>query len=261
MKEEENLPDNRFLTTMFWNVWFDLQNGKRGDGEAIFVKLEKLIREYQPDVIGLNEIFRVNPTTESVAERVLKSHGYNTYFDYLITAKDGSLIGSVIASRLDIEEVMSLTFAEDSPASFNWYQSYRPTALRLRIRQQEKSVQIIVPHFPVILPKDLFVHRRQRKAFNKLLEKIGTRNTIIGGDFNEYKSLFRLFGKPEGFGVVAGSLLKPTWRLNAAKRTLVAAAVDYVLYDKKNDLKLKSSHIVDGRPSDHSPLIVKFEVK
>lgn len=256
----EHAENPKSFSVLFWNMWFELQNGKRGDGTRIFTYLEELLREHQPDVLGLNEIYRVNAKTESVIERILHSHGYATYFDYLFVAKDGFVVGNVLAYNIEPKELMTLTFAEDSPATDPIYASYRPTVLRGRFDLGTSQLQVFVPHFCAMATRDHRVHHRQRQAFNILLARVGARNAIIGGDFNEPKLTMRFFGIPDGFKDLSGSLFSPTWHLFGNSRWPLYSNLDHILFDAQNNLKIQKFQVLARGSSDHSPLLARFDV-
>ena len=48
--------NSKNLRVIFWNTWYQTQNGVVSDGKEVADKIEEICHRYKPDVIGLNEV-------------------------------------------------------------------------------------------------------------------------------------------------------------------------------------------------------------
>jgi endonuclease/exonuclease/phosphatase (EEP) superfamily protein YafD len=83
--------------------------------------------------------------------------------------------------------------------------------------------------------------------------------TIIGGDFNQFKFMPRLWKSRQHYHRATGSLLNPTWRLMG--KLPIQANYDNIFWTKCGVLNLEEFKVLDRNPSDHAPLIARFSVR
>ncbi|HSX32329.1 MAG TPA: hypothetical protein VLF43_03640 [Candidatus Saccharimonadales bacterium] len=81
--------------------------------------------------------------------------------------------------------------------------------------------------------------------------------TIIGGDFNQFKFMPRMWGAKSIYHRATGTLFNPTWRL-IGKIPLVQANYDNIFWTKCDTLQLEEFKVLGRHPSDHAPLIARF---
>lgn len=248
------------ISAIFWNVWFDIQDGTHDDGAALLRRLDALITEYQPDIIGLNEVLALRGTYDSRVVDALKSHGYAVHFSSVYEHSDHAVTGNVFATKLPVTSVTHhhMERAIGREPKHKFYTQSQLIEARLHIAEQ--PVTVFVTHLASIWPRQWPTHIRQRKAFDTLIQTPEHDNVIIGGDFNELKMMVP-WVQVRRYKTLTGSIARPTWRWRATKRSLIHGNLDRILYGKKGNLRLKSFRVLPRKPSDHAPLLAVFTLE
>lgn len=248
------------LSTIFWNVWFDIQDGTHDDGSALLDRLTALIEEYQPDIIGLNEVLATRDSHDSRVIAALEAHGYAAHFSPVYEHSDHAVTGNVFATKLPVKNVthhhMERVIGREPVHKL--YTQTQMIEAELHIGDQPLTV--FVTHLASIWPRQWPTHIRQRKAFDALIQAPSHENVIIGGDFNELKLMVPWL-QVRRYKTLTGTVVRPTWRWRATKRSLVHGNLDRILYGKKGNLRLKSFRVLPRKPSDHAPLLAVFTLE
>lgn len=247
------------FTIIYWNTWYEMQNGKRDDGTLVCGKLDALIKNYSPAVFGLNEVF-VHANGRSPVNDYLMSINYHIHFVPIVTLQNGSMIGSTFASKHKPTKVVDHILAGETPSNTKWYKDYKAQLIETELRIGDCRVTILVNHLRVLIMKDWRVHIKQRKSYEAIVKNIENTNLIIGGDFNETKYMLPWWRTPKHLKRKTGSFYNPTWRPNGKKRLLLFANYDHMLYAANGRLTLKQFSVLGRRPSDHAPLLGQFEI-
>ncbi len=248
------------FTVLFWNLWFEMQDGSRGDGKVLKQRLEKIIEDYSPDLFGLNEVFANLNTDESPILELLEKSGYNVHFCEFGQTAHGWSVGSALATKRKLKRVAEHHFGPNTHSRRKLFKDHQSMLLEGRVDVGGTEITILVNHLCALNPVDFGTHLRQRKGLRKTINSIKAKNLIIGGDYNETKYLASWPRTPKNFKRHTGKLFAPTWRLNGKKRYLLFANLDNLLYKTDGNLVLQSFSLLDRWPSDHSPLLAKFEI-
>lgn len=252
-----------YFTTMFWNVWYENQFDDRRI-DALSEALEDFIKEFNPDVIGLNEVVEKAGTDKVPLDRILESLGYKySHFAPTNKIKNGFVIGSSLYSKGKIFEPKSILLGKNS-SSQHLRKHFEVSAVSGNLKVNNKKIHIVVAHPVNVKPSTLLDHYRHTKELRKLLQaKKLQLPTIIGGDMNEPRffpySLKRQLRTR--FNHKSGSFRNPTWRFRGHRAATLRANLDRMFWSKHEELSLKSFHIIDTNISDHRPMIAKFAIK
>lgn len=248
------------ISAIFWNVWFDIQDGTHDDGVALLERLSQLVTEYKPDIIGLNEVLATRGSHESKIVTALESMGYAVHFSPVYEHSDHAVTGNIFATTLPVARVthhhMERVIGREPQHKF-----YKQTQMiEAELTVAEQPLTVFVTHLASIWPRQWPTHIRQRKAFDKLIQTPGHENVIIGGDFNELKMMVPWL-QVSRYKTLTGTIVRPTWRWRATKRSIVHGNLDRILFGKKGNLRLKSFRVLPRKPSDHAPLVAIFNLE
>lgn len=244
---------------LYWNIWVNLQDGSRGNGELIASRLGDIIAQNSPDIVGLNEVF-MSPQNTSPIVSLLEKVGYFVHFTDFGYLSKQRVMGSVFASKNKIENITEHKLGKSILSRRPGFNRFEPRLIEASVTLRNKRVTFIVAHLLALMPADLKVHLRQRKEFIKLLADIDNKNMIVGGDFNEYKYLSSILGIPHGFRRKTGTFLSPTWRLNGKSRNIMFANFDNLLWRGHSDIELTDFKVLKMYPSDHAPMLGTFTI-
>lgn len=248
------------LTTIYWNTWFELQDGKRDDGTLVTKRLQDLIDSHDPDAFGLNEVyFRSERDTSPIVE-LLQKNGYHTHFARQIVGKDDQIIGNLFASKRAPIAVADREFGQHARSHISWYKEYTPRIVEAKLQIGSEVVTLVVVHLGVIVPSDILTHIRHRASYDRLVAAYDTGNLIIGGDFNELKYTPPWLHMPRRLKRLTGTLLNPTWLLNGKRSHVLCGNMDNVIYATDGTLRLAAFEVLDRHPSDHAPLLARFHI-
>lgn len=248
------------ITTIFWNVWFNMQNGRYDNGELLRLRLKKLIDTYDPDAFGLNEVLVDRHTGLSRLKKFLEHRGYNCYFAEISPTDDKWLVGSLLATKDKPLKISKHPLGPDTQAARRGFKGCTVKALEADLQYGDFRVTLLLVYMSSLLPADWGTHILHRKKFDSLLKSINNNNLIIGGDFNETKYMLPWLMLPKHLKRRTGTWLNPTWRLQAKKRYLGFANYDNIIYCDEANLKLKEFRVLDRAPSDHAPLLAIFKI-
>ena len=255
-----NMP-NRSFTTVFWNVWFYAQDGRRDNGTKLLSRLEELIKSHDPDVFGLNEVLVNRHDGSSPVIEFLKRHEYYCHFAPFSPTDANWMVGNLMATRKKPVKISDHVLGNDAQAARRGFTNCTIKAISVDLKYGPITITAIVNYLCSLYPLDWTTHIKHRKNYEKVVNSVNNKNLIIGGDFNETKYMLPWLRLPNEFKRKTGSLINPTWRLNGKRSQIGFANYDNVVYRESGNLKLKSFKVLPRSPSDHSPLLAIFEIE
>ncbi len=249
----------RPFSTLFWNIWVESQLAKT-KLRLLQARLDDIIADHAPDVLGLNEVL-ADQEGNSVLLNHLKKQGYHTFFAPFSPERNGQFSGSVLASRT---RPVSIDYHELGPDNYGAIRGFPGHTIKLiqaRLPHDNQHINVVVNYLAHLVPWNWPTHLKHHRSFRKLMRAPDLQTaTIIGGDFNQFKFMSRMWGAKSLYHRATGSLLRPTWKL-AGKIPIIQANYDNIFWTKCGTFNLEDFKILDRNPSDHTPLIAKFEVK
>lgn len=248
------------FTTIFWNTWFDMQDGTRGNGELVADRLQELINVHNPDVFGLNEVYFTNSQEQSLLLKTLKDNGYHTHFATQTIGNKDQVIGNLFASRQLPLGITDHVFGDKAKSHVSWYKEYTPRLIEATLRINGVDITIITVHLCVIVPSDILTHMIHRLSYNRLTKSLHNKNMIIGGDFNELKYMPPWLHLPLNFKRLTGTFFNQTWLLNGKQRSLLRGNLDNIIFSTAGCTSLVNFEVLDRAPSDHTPLLARFHI-
>lgn len=124
-----------------------------------------------------------------------------------------------------------------------------------------KNINIIVAHLMHLRPYTLKDHYQGAKKLENIVrsEKF-SKNTILGGDFNEPGFMPKALKNnvKDVMHMRTGSKQNATWRYNAKPKTLIRANLDQLYWSKDSDFSLESFEVINTNVSDHRPIFATF---
>ncbi|HEX3082799.1 MAG TPA: endonuclease/exonuclease/phosphatase family protein [Candidatus Saccharimonadia bacterium] len=251
-----NRPEFRVI---FWNVWSECQLTGRID--ALCNRLGRLIDEYQPDVFGLNEVVVNRTTGASAILAFLASQGYETHFTAQGPEVPGFVIGCALASRRTPSRIGEPVLGPDNGAARRGFDGYTIRAIDADIPVEGgEDVRVIVNHWAHLIPQNWWAHWQHARGLSRHLEaNPGPSRVVIGGDFNELKSMPAIRSLSRSYNRATGTFRQPTWRWAGQRRRLLRANYDNVLWSR-DGLNLHAFSVLPSMPSDHAPLLAHFRL-
>lgn len=247
------------FSTLFWNVWVESQLDKAKNAK-LHARFDEIISTFKPNAIGLNEV-----VTDKSGRAPLLQHleklGYRTFFVPFSPEKNGHFSGSAFAS---LEEPVDIQYQELGPDKLGARRGHPGHTIKLiqvKLPHYGQQVNVVVNYLAHLVPYNWATHLKHHRAFRNLMRAPDLQKaTIIGGDFNQFKFMPRLWKARQHYHRATGSLLNPTWRWHG-KIPLIQANYDNIFWTKCDTLTLEEFHVLNRHPSDHAPLIARFSVK
>lgn len=246
---------------MYWNIWLELQNGKRDNGDRLNHRFNELISSHNPDFFGLNELVVNTKTGRSVVKELLEDNGYTVHFVPFSNISPNLVVGSALAYKNKPRTIMNFVLGPDTQALRRGFPEQSVSLIHGDFMVDGIPVTIIVNYLGNLIPLDWGTHIIHRRNFNQYLAQLSSKNIIIGGDFNEPKYLWTWRKLPKRFSRHTGSFFNPTWKLLGKGSAPLQANYDYLLHTHSGRLVLKRFEVLDRHPSDHSPLLAIFSLK
>ena len=247
------------LTIIFWNIWERVQSGRRDDGSKLQARFDQLIKTYDPDVFGFNEVLVDRKSNASPVLDYFKKRGYKTHFVPFSPISEQWMIGSAIISKQKPTKILEHILGPDTQADKErGYKGYHVSALEAHLKVGTEDVAVVVNYLAALAPLNWATHIKHRKSYEKMLDTIAHKSVVIGGDFNETKYMLPWLRMPRHLKRHTGSLRNPTWRWNGRRRSIAAANYDNIVWTKHSKLHLKTFKVLPRHPSDHSPLLGVF---
>lgn len=248
------------FSTLFWNVWSvsQFEDIRRN---RLLKRFDEIISSYKPNVIGLNEVV-ADHNGEAPLLKHLESLGYRTYFAPFSPEKNGQFSGSAFASLEKPLDIQYQTLGPDKFGERNGHPGHTVKLIQAKLSHYGQPVNVVVNYLAHLVPYNWSTHVIHHKAFRNLMRAPSLQETtIIGGDFNQFKFMPRLWKSRQHYHRATGNLFNPTWRWNGKKIPLVQANYDNIFWTKCGTLKLQEFKVLDRHPSDHTPLIARFTLE
>lgn len=252
------------LSVLFWNIW--LENELQGSKHAttLLAELQRIVKTYQPDVIGLNEVLRGTHDETPFVIDYLKKLGYK--YTHYVTASPFTpdwYLGTAVCSKYPLVDTADIVLGLDRPAQRRGYPGHTVKAIATHLKLGKgKTVGFIVAHPINLKPYTLGDHYKHTRALSQLIRMPAfSGDTIMGGDFNE-PALFPGHFKRRHRALLhyrSGTITNPTWRHRAWQLTPVRANLDHLYWTKQGTLCLDRFEVIETDVSDHRPLFAKFE--
>jgi endonuclease/exonuclease/phosphatase family metal-dependent hydrolase len=248
----------RALTTLFWNVWVESQQTPVRL-QLLKNRFDQIIASHAPDVLGLNEVLAEADGSSPLLKH-LEEQGYHTSFAPFSPENNGRLSGSALASRLKPVEVTYHDLGPDKYGAIRGFPGNTIKLIQATLPYDSRHINIVVNYLAHLVPWNWPAHLKHHKAFRSIMQLPALQAaTIIGGDFNQFKFMPRMWGAKSLYHRATGSLLKPTWKL-AGKIPIIQANYDNIFWTKCGTLTLEEFRMLTRHPSDHTPLIARFRV-
>ncbi|HEY5805869.1 MAG TPA: endonuclease/exonuclease/phosphatase family protein [Candidatus Saccharimonadales bacterium] len=247
------------FSAIFWNVWVESQlTGARL--KLLHDRFDRIIEEHQPDAFGLNEVIADADGSSPLLKR-LEAQGYHTFFAPFSPENNGQFSGSALATRVKPAEVSHHELGPDKYGAIRGFPGHTVKLIQARLPHGKRHVNIVVNYLAHLVPWNWLAHIGHHKSFRRIMRAPELQTTtIIGGDFNQFKFMPRMWGAKSLYHRATGTLLHPTWKLAAGKIPFIQANYDNIFWTKCNTIKLEDFKVLDRHPSDHAPLIARFTV-
>ena len=254
------------FSILFWNIWVDNQIKGERDSKTLLTELKRILNDYKPDFIGLNEVLKGVDTDNPFIFDYLKSEcGYEfSYFAPASQFDDDWFIGAGFCSKVKPKSIYDIAISKDTPAERRGYKGFELKAATAQMKLNAININIIVAHPMHLRPYTLKDHYEGTKTLENLIRsREFSRNTILAGDFNEPGFMPRAFKNnvKDIMNMRTGSKRNTTWRLNAKPKTIVRANLDQLYWTKDSDFNVKSFEIIKTNVSDHRPIFATFKYK
>lgn len=247
------------FSALFWNVWVDSQLD-RAKHDHLNARFDDIITKYRPNAIGLNEVV-TDKSGKAPLLLKLEKMGYRTFFAPFSPERNGHFSGSAFAS---LEEPTDIEYQELGPDKFGERRGHPGHTVKLikaKLPHYGRSINVVVNYLAHLVPYNWTTHIKHHNTFRRLMRAPElAKATIIGGDFNQFKFIPHLWRSRQHYHRATGSLLNPTWKWRG-KVSGIQANYDNIFWTKCNTLNLQEFKVLERHPSDHTPLIARFNVE
>jgi endonuclease/exonuclease/phosphatase (EEP) superfamily protein YafD len=244
------------LTFGIWNVW------DKSPEDKVIARLKQIIAHHKVDIFGLNEIVATNNGI-SATLNMLRNNEYQIHFVPFGPNKNGFYDGSVLASRLPLKNVAVYDLAKGHVNPLFGRHDHTSKLIVSQITVGNTDVTLAVIHQPHLAPGNWGEHLKSWRELSRIIKQPEFRQpTIIGGDTNLPNFMFKRTRIGRHFQQLTGGHKNPTWRHDGKSNSL-KANYDRFIYQggRQIDLGIKEFHVLDRQPSDHAPLIAKFNLQ
>jgi endonuclease/exonuclease/phosphatase family metal-dependent hydrolase len=250
---------SKSFSTIFWNVWAKNQKTP-ARFKLLKDRLDRIIQDYQPDVLGLNEVI-ADSRGNSPLLAYLEEQGYHTFFVPFSPERNGQFGGSALASLNKPLDVRYHDLGPDKFAEIRGFPGHTIKLIHAKIPHGKQALNIVVNHMAHLVPRNWTTHIQHHKSFRKIIQAPELQvATIIGGDFNQFKFMPNLWRARKLYHRATGNVLRPTWRL-LGKVPIIQANYDNIFWTKCGTINLQEFKVLERHPSDHTPLIAKFNIQ
>lgn len=205
----------------------------------------EIIKKYNPDIIGLNEVFGGIITDNNQAKRIAKSLNYYYYFGKSTRIMFRKYGNSIISKYPIISnEIINIPNPKIKKGN-NLYE--KRSILKSILKVEAKELNIYITHLGLNMDE-------QENGF-EILNKINTDNSIIMGDFNIEPDNVLLNDLNNNFVSSDNYLNEDRFSFPSIKPV---NKLDYIFVSK--DMKILTSSIKSDIASDHLPYVVDIEI-
>jgi endonuclease/exonuclease/phosphatase family metal-dependent hydrolase len=244
------------FTALYWNVWVESQLTARRLA-LLTNRFDAIVKAHRPDAFGLNEVI-VNSNGESPLLKHLEAKGYHTFFAPFSPEKNGHISGSALVSRMPPSDIEFHELGPDKYGAVRGFPGHTIKLIRARVPHGKHQVNIVVNYLAHLVPWNWMAHAAHHKAFRTVMRLPDLQSaTIIGGDFNQFKFMPRMWGAKSLYHRATGTILHPTWKL-IGKIPIIQANYDNIFWTKCGQIELDEFKMLERWPSDHTPLVARF---
>jgi endonuclease/exonuclease/phosphatase family metal-dependent hydrolase len=252
-------PTQLTFSVLFWNVWVRSQFSPKRLA-LMRSRMDELIALHQPDAIGLNEVVADELGEHAPLLEHLEGMGYETFFAPFSPERNKRFSGSAFATRHNGATVQFREIGPDTSAARRGEPGHVIKLIQASVPFAGQQVNVVVNHLAHLVPHNWSTHVVHHKAFMQLMRAPELQlTTIIGGDFNQFKFMPRMWKAQELYHRATGTWLTPTWKL-AGKIPIIQANYDNIFWTKCGKLQLEDFRVLPRFPSDHAPLLARFTV-
>ena len=253
------------ITSLFWNVWLNNHLASKERREAVWQRFRELIDEYDPDVVGLNEVVTDDQKHEAPLVSILRENGYHAHYEPEIPLVTGRYMGNVLASKHAISDYRMIKLGYNVVADKHGEAGNDVLEQFATISPEGASpftfgVIHLLPLYLYAIPE----HFRQQAPLAKYMNDTKLLHpAIIGGDFNEFKRMPRSFYSlvRKNYKRRTGTYINATWTAYANDWHPVRGNYDHVYWSRNHPkLQLDSFQVSHKHPSDHAPVIAIFNL-
>lgn len=222
--------------------------------------MSDLIATHKPSAIGLNEVV-TDESGKAPLLQHLEAQGYKTFFAPFSPEKNGHFSGSAFASLEEPSDIQYQTLGPDKFGDWRGHPGHTIKLIQATVPHDGMNVNVVVNYLAHLMPYNWTTHLKHHRAFRTLMRApLLQKATIIGGDFNQFKFMPRLWRARQYYHRATGTLFNPTWRWHG-KIPFIQANYDNIFWTKCGKLRLQEFRVLDRHPSDHAPLIARFTVE
>lgn len=229
------------MILMTYNIMHGLDYIKLLQKERIIDldKIIEIIKEYNPDIIALNEVY-IDTKGVNQTELIASKLGYHYYFGKSINLGNSLLYGNALLSKYKIESPEIIKIPDVLVHDENvYYES------RIIIKAKINNYNVFVSHFGL-------AKKEQENAINTLRKEIkGLNNVIFMGDLNIDE---------EKLPNIDGNLFNTSDILDKKINTFPSISpsrkIDYIFVS--NNIKVLDVNVANKIASDHLPVIAKI---
>ena len=212
-----------------------------------FEIMAKTIRDYDPDIVGLNEM-RGKGEHEGFAAQVEKLSELTGmkyfYFAKAIDIKNRGPYGNAFLSKIPIVSVETIMIPDPNPRAYNGYYETRC----LMKATLENGVTVMVSHFGLNLDE-------HENAVKTVLENAAEKKCVLMGDFNLTPDAPVLAPIQNALCDTALAVGKPQFTFPSDKPV---KRIDYIFVSK--DVKVLDADVINVVSSDHRPAVATVEI-
>ncbi len=251
------------FSVLFWNIWLDNQLEGRRNAQRLVAELNKIVGEYQPDYIGLNEVLQsVNEDSPFILDSLSASGYDHSHFAPSSPVNDDWMVGTAVCSRHPFLSKQNVLLGKDRFAESEGFPGHTLKAVATKIAlPQGKVIGFVAAHPVHLRPTFLRHHYKHTRTLADFLKQPEySEDTILGGDFNEPRFMPFSFrqANQKHLNHRSGPFWSPTWRHRASHLTPVRANLDKLFWTKKGSLRLLEFKVIRTDVSDHRPLFAVF---
>lgn len=246
------------ITVMVWNIWFKTQLDKP-KLKKLNQELTKHVKKYSPDIIGLHEVLTDAVSGESPVFRQLNKLGYMVESVPFSPSRANWLTGNAIAYKQKSVHSGKHILGPDTPAFWRGHGGHKVSLMYANVKIGDNTLHFVLNYLAHLVPYNWITHFIHVRNFQKFIsQKKFNKQTIVVGDFNEFKWMLPLWHKR--FDRRTGNRRNPTWQLHGKWHWPLQANYDNVCWSKDGSLELAHFAVLDKTPSDHAPLVATFRV-
>ena len=205
----------------------------------------KIIRKYNPDIIGLNEVFSGIISNNSQSKKIARKLGYYSYFGKSTRVLFRKYGNSIISKYPILNNEVIIIPDPINKKGSSLYETR--SILKSTIEIDNKKLNIYITHLGLNIDE-------QENGF-KILNSIDSNNSIIMGDFNIEPDDILLNELNDKF-ISSDNYLNDLRCSFPSKNPI--NKLDYIFVSK--DIKINYSNIMDDIASDHLPYVVDIEI-